>query len=269
MRLFFKKPVIMFRTSPTSSLRTLATTDLAIRTPLILTPSPTLLLDAATQSPPHSAAFADASTQLPLTEFFLECVYSNDSLDRQPSLPSHGNFSGAPLPIPSTWMPLSVSAVPVVVNVRTPVPRTQLNAAPPPPPGLEVHSPLISPHGILVKGSARATVRIHPLPRRPCSHRLVPPKWETHADSSSATYKRSASTALAGTHHAVGADPRPGRGPFPMPRRLVLPMVCSTRTPLSLHGATHRSSTTAPPLTFRDTNHHILLSIHNVVAKKP
>ena len=42
---------------------------------------------------------------------------------------------------------------------------------------------------------------------------------------SSATYKRSASTALAGTHHAIGADPRAGRGPFPKPRALVLSMV--------------------------------------------
>ena len=30
---------------------------------------------------------------------------------------------------------------------------------------------------------------------------------------------------LAGTHHAIGADPRAGRGPFPEPRALVLPMV--------------------------------------------
>ena len=56
--------------------------------------------DTSTQASPHSAAFADAATQLPLTEFFLGCVYSDDSLDRQPSLPSHGNLSGAPLPHP-------------------------------------------------------------------------------------------------------------------------------------------------------------------------
>ena len=41
----------------------------------------------------------------------------------------------------------------------------------------------------------------------------------------SATYKRSASAAQAGTHHAIGADSRAGRGPFPKPRALVLPMV--------------------------------------------
>ena len=47
----------------------------------------------------------------------------------------------------------------------------------------------------------------------------------THPVRSSTTYKRSASTALAGTHNAIGADPRTGRGPFPEPRALVLPMV--------------------------------------------
>ena len=46
-----------------------------------------------------------------------------------------------------------------------------------------------------------------------------------HADRSSATYERSASTSQAGTHHAIGADPRAGRGPFPKPRALVLSMV--------------------------------------------
>ena len=44
-------------------------------------PDPTLLLDAATQTFPHSAASADASTQLPLAEFFLGCIYPGDSLD--------------------------------------------------------------------------------------------------------------------------------------------------------------------------------------------
>ena len=37
--------------------------------------------------------------------------------------------------------------------------------------------------------------------------------------------QESASTALAGTHNPVGADPRTGTGPFPKPRALVLPMV--------------------------------------------
>ena len=47
----------------------------------------------------------------------------------------------------------------------------------------------------------------------------------THPVRSVTAYKRSASTALAGTHNPVGADPRAGTGPFPKPRALVLPMV--------------------------------------------
>ena len=47
----------------------------------------------------------------------------------------------------------------------------------------------------------------------------------THPVRSATTYKRSASTALAGTHNPVGADPRAGTGPFPKPRALVLPVV--------------------------------------------
>ena len=56
-----------------------------------LQPSSTQLQDASTQASPHSVASADATTHLPLTEFFLGRVYSRDSLDRQPTLPSHGN----------------------------------------------------------------------------------------------------------------------------------------------------------------------------------
>ena len=47
----------------------------------------------------------------------------------------------------------------------------------------------------------------------------------THPVRSAATYTRSASTTLAGTHNHVDADPRAGSGPFPEPRALVLPMV--------------------------------------------
>ena len=46
-----------------------------------LQPNPTQLLDAATQTFPHSAASADASTQLPLAVFSLGCIYPEDPLD--------------------------------------------------------------------------------------------------------------------------------------------------------------------------------------------
>ena len=60
-------------------------------------PIPTLLLDSATQTPPHSVASADTTTQLPLTEFFLGCIYSKDPLDRSVPPPTHS----ASLPQPS------------------------------------------------------------------------------------------------------------------------------------------------------------------------
>ena len=42
---------------------------------------------------------------------------------------------------------------------------------------------------------------------------------------SATTCKRSASTALAGIHNSVGADPLAGTSPFPKPRALILPLV--------------------------------------------
>ena len=62
---------------------------------------PPLLLDAAAQTPSHGVASADATTQLPLTEFFLECIYSNDPMDRSVPPPTHGNASSASLPQPA------------------------------------------------------------------------------------------------------------------------------------------------------------------------
>ena len=59
----------------------------------------------------------------------------------------------------------------------------------------------------------------HPQPHASTTH------VGTHPVRSATTYKRSASTALAGTHRIVGADPRARTGPFPKPRALVLPMV--------------------------------------------
>ena len=61
-------------------------------------------------------------------------------------------------------------------------------------------------------------------PVMPCSRLSVPPMWE-HPVRSATSAKRSASTALAGTHNPVGSDPSTGTGPFPKPRALVLPMV--------------------------------------------
>ena len=50
-------------------------------------------------------------------------------------------------------------------------------------------------------------------------------KWETHLVRTASSAKRSASTALAGTHNPVGSNPGTGTGLFPKPRAVVLPMV--------------------------------------------
>ena len=114
-------------------------------------------------------------------------------------------------------------------DVRTPVPRAQLNGTPPPPPGLEVQAPMSSLHGILVKATPmrhRCLYLVTCVTSAPSLQaRVSTTQVGTHAARSSATHKRSASTALAGTHAAIGADPRAGRGPFPKPRPVVLPMV--------------------------------------------
>ena len=94
-----------------------------------------------------------------------------------------------------------------------------------PPPGLERYAHLCASHGIPVKAAPvrpRLCTSISvPLPQPHVSTTHV----GTHPVRSATTYKRSASTALAGTHNPVGADPRAGTGPFPKRRALVLPMV--------------------------------------------
>ena len=122
-------------------------------------------------------------------------------------------------------------------DVRTPVPRTQLNRATPPPPGLEVQSHLCSLHGIPVKAApVRPRSQLAPAftslgaSLAPTSAPSLQPHVSTtqvgtHTARSSPAHKRSASTAQAGTHSAIGAGSRAGRGPFPKPRPVVLPMV--------------------------------------------
>ena len=50
-----------------------------VRCPACARPVPSLPLDAAVQTPLHSVATHDASTQLPLTEFFIGCIFSNET----------------------------------------------------------------------------------------------------------------------------------------------------------------------------------------------
>ena len=131
-------------------------------------PSTTLLLDAAVQTPSHSVASADATTQLPLTEFFLGCINSKDPLDRSVPPPTHGHVYSASPPQPSdiaTINSLQSTSSTSCRHVCAPVPRARLNGTPLLPPGLEGQAllgishnipavqALCSPHGILVKAA--------------------------------------------------------------------------------------------------------------------
>ena len=110
-------------------------------------PIPTLLLDAAAQTPPHRVATAEATTQLPLTEFFLGCVYSKDPLDRSVPPPAHGPAHSVSLLQPSdiaTINSLSSTSSSSGPHPCTQVSRARLYSAPPPPLSLEDQAPLIS-----------------------------------------------------------------------------------------------------------------------------
>ena len=85
----------------------------------------------------------------------------------------------------------------------------------PPPPELAAYSHLLTTHG------APANSFPSHAHQSPISTTLV----GTHPVRTATSAKRSASTALAGTHNPVGSDPRTGTGPFPKPRALVLPKV--------------------------------------------
>ena len=68
--------------------------------------TPSLHLDAAVQTPLHSVASHDASTQLPLTEFFIGCILSNDPLDRQALPSAHCSAGNASPPQPPDFAAL-------------------------------------------------------------------------------------------------------------------------------------------------------------------
>ena len=196
-------------------------------------PASSFSLDAAVQTPIRSTVPHDTSTQLLLTEFFIGCIFSNDPFDRQGSSSVQGDIGGVslpPLPDFATTCTLSSSSLDSDVHIRTLAPRVLLQ--PPlgleqyaPPPGLDIDAHLCASHGIPVKAAPLRPRLRSAISVTPHSHMSVPPKWEHNPARSAPIYKRSASTALAGTHNPIGADPRAGTGPFPKPRALVLPLV--------------------------------------------
>ena len=195
-------------------------------------------VDVFVQTPIRSTVLHDVATQLPLTEFFIGCTFSNvpldrQNFDRQRSSSAQGDIGTASpprLPDIVTTCTLTRSNLDCDDLVRTLAPRALLQPPPgleqnAPPPGLAIDAHSCAPHGIPVKAAP-------PRPRLRSAISGTPPTAPactihvgTHHARSATTGKRSASTALAGTRNLVDTDPRAGTGPFPKPRALVLPLV--------------------------------------------
>ena len=209
-------------------------------------PGSSFSLDVFVQTPMHSTVLHDTSTQLPLTEFFIGCIFSNDPSDRQGSSSAQGDIGSVslpPLPDIATTCTLSSSSLDSDDHVRTLAPRVLLQ--PPlgleqyaPPPGLEIDAHLCASHGIPVKAAPlrhrlRSAISVTPPQPPVCTIQVG-----THPVRSATTGKRSASTALAGTHNLVDTDSRTDPVPFPKPRALVLPLVHFGQSKPEGHGGT-------------------------------
>ena len=173
------------------------------------------------RSPLHSVASHDASTQLPFTECFIGCIFSNDPFNCQALSSAHCNAGSASPPQLADSAPLCIpssSSHASGGHVHITAPHVLLQ----PPLGLEEYACQHASNGILVKAAPvrpRLCTAISvtlPQPLNRTTH------VETHPVRSVTTCKRSASTVIAGTHNLVGADLRAGSGLFPKPRALVL-----------------------------------------------
>ena len=142
------------------------------------------------QTSTHSVVQLDAATQLDLTEFLIGWIFSGSPLDRRN---------------PVRQFPPSVLGSHVV---------------PLPPPGLEQSVP--SPE---LAASLQSRTNISssscPTQQSPVSTTHV----GTHPVRTASSAKRSASTALAGTHNSIGSTLRTDAGFFPKPKAVILPMV--------------------------------------------
>ena len=142
------------------------------------------------QTSTHSVVQLDAATQLDLTEFLIGWIFSDSPLDRRN---------------PVRHFPPSVLGSHVV---------------PLPPPGLEQSVP--SPE---LAASLQSRTNISssscPTQQSPVSTTHV----GTHPVCTASSAKRSASTALAGTHNSIGSTLRTDAGLFPKPKAVILPVV--------------------------------------------
>ena len=202
-------------------------------------PASSFSLDVFVHAPLRSTVLHDTSTQLPITEFFIGCIFLNDPFDRQRSSSAQGDIdsvSQPPLTDIATTCTLSSSSLDSDDHVRALAPRVLLQPPPGldqcvPPPGLAIAAHLCASHGIPVRAAPLRPQSVTPPQPPACTIRVG-----THHARSAVTGKRSASIALAGIHNIVDTDPRAGTGPFPTPRALVLPLVHFGQSKLEGHG---------------------------------
>ena len=153
-------------------------------------PASSFSVDTSVQTLFRCVVQHDAATQLPLTEFFIGCIYSNSPLDRQNP-------------------------------VRQSPPSMQdSHVCPQPPPGLEqpVTPPNLAAYSHLLTNVSSSSC-----------HTQQSPVCTTHVGAhpvrTASSAKRSASTALAGTHNSFGSNLRTDAGLFTKPKAVILPMV--------------------------------------------
>ena len=127
------------------------------------------------QTPLYSVASHDASTQLPLMEFFIGCIFSNDPLERQASPSAHCNAGSASPPQPADIATLcSPSSVSHASDGHkdTTAPRV----LPQPPPGLEKYPRQCASHAFPVEAAPVRPRLCTSISVTPHSHMSVPPQ---------------------------------------------------------------------------------------------
>ena len=154
-------------------------------------PASSFSFGASMQTSTHSVVQLDASTQLDLTEFLIGWIFSDNPLDRR-----H----------PFCQSPPSVQDAHVL---------------PPPPPGLEQPVP---PPELAAYSQSRTNVSSSSCPTQQ-PHVSTTHRGNTPCTPQPPVAKRSASTALAGTHNSIGSTLRTDAGLFPKPKAVILPMV--------------------------------------------
>ena len=157
-----------------------------VSTQICARPASSFSLDAAVQTPLRCTASHDTSTQLPLTEFFIGCIFSNDPLGRQGSLSAQGDVGSASPPQPpdiATTCSLTSSSLDRDGHVHTTAPHILLQQ----PPGLEQYArlqvsicmPTFAPHMVyLLKRHRCDPVCVHLSQLRAHSLMSVPSMWE-------------------------------------------------------------------------------------------